>query len=39
MLEELRVASFAQPVGTRYRVSVKRSLGRIEECERSVGIG
>lgn len=39
MLEELRVASFAQPVGTRYRVSVKRSVGRIEEYERSVGIG
>jgi ATP-dependent helicase HrpA len=39
MLEELRVASFAQPVGTRYRVSVKRSVGRIEERERSVGIG
>jgi ATP-dependent helicase HrpA len=38
MLEELRVASFAQPIGTRYRVSVKRVVRCIEEFERSVGI-
>jgi ATP-dependent helicase HrpA len=39
MLEELRVASFAQPIGTRIRVSVKRAVKRIEEMERSAGIG
>ena len=39
MLEELRVASFAQPIGTRIRVSVKRAVKRVEELERSAGIG
>jgi hypothetical protein len=39
MLEELRVASFAQRIGTRMRVSAKRAVKRIEEMERSAGIG
>ncbi len=38
MLEELRIATFAQPVGTRYRVSAKRVRMRLDEAEKQTGV-